>query len=143
MFKYVNNCFFAYALKSRYESAGTWPESGIDVDSNVHAKYSSTPPDGYVLGTDESGHPKWVIHQDSVSTEITARALRDSAISSSMWIAERHRGQVALGVETSIKPEQYTELLTYHQDLRDWPSQPGWPDIDMPPAPDWLAELKK
>ncbi|WP_270809047.1 phage tail assembly chaperone [Aeromonas sp. QDB08] len=72
-----------------------------------------------------------------------ARADRDVILSSSMWIAERHRGQVALGVETSIKTEQYTELLTYHQELRDWPSQPGWPDIDMPPEPDWLTELKK
>lgn len=72
-----------------------------------------------------------------------ARADRDVILSSSMWIVERHRGQVTLGVETSIKPEQYTELLTYHQDLRDWPAKPGWPDIDMPPEPDWLAELKK
>lgn len=72
-----------------------------------------------------------------------ARARRDELIASTMWIAERHRGQVQLELETSITAEQYTDLLTHHQVLRDWPIQQGWPDIDMPPAPDWLAEIQK
>lgn len=72
-----------------------------------------------------------------------ARALRDGCIASTMWIADRHRGQEQLEGETSITREQYTELLMFHQALRDWTTQPGWPDIDMPPGPLWLAEMKK
>jgi hypothetical protein len=72
-----------------------------------------------------------------------SRANRDAILASSMWIVERHRGQVELADETSITHHQYKELLLYHQALRDWPDQPGWPDIGMPPTPDWLAELQK
>lgn len=72
-----------------------------------------------------------------------ARALRDGLIASTMWVAERHRGQVQLGLETSITAEQYTDLLMHHQVLRDWTTQPGWPDINMPPAPLWLAGIQK
>ncbi|HDO1383572.1 TPA: hypothetical protein P2R06_001852 [Aeromonas veronii] len=72
-----------------------------------------------------------------------ARADRDVILSSSMWVVERHRGQVDLEGETSITNQQYKELLLYHQALRDWPNQSSWPYIQMPPEPDWLAELKK
>ncbi|MDR5013500.1 phage tail assembly chaperone [Aeromonas veronii] len=69
------------------------------------------------------------------------RANRDAILASSMWIVERHRGQVELAGETSITHHQYKELLSYHQTLRDLPSQPGWPDIEIPSAPTWLAAI--
>ena len=40
---------------------------------------------------------------------------------------ERHADEIALGKETTLTPEQYTELLTYIQELRDLPAQPGAP----------------
>ncbi|WP_421308950.1 hypothetical protein [Aeromonas veronii] len=75
--------------------------------------------------------------------EANARSDRDACIASSIWVIERHRGQIDLLCDTSITDGQYKELLLYHQALRDWPDQPSWPDIEMPPAPDWLSELKK
>lgn len=74
---------------------------------------------------------------------IDARGLRDASIAASVWLLERHRGQMELDSETSITLAQYTELLTYHQTLRNWPAQEGWPDIDMPLEPAWLANIKK
>ncbi|MGK4474153.1 hypothetical protein [Aeromonas molluscorum] len=79
----------------------------------------------------------------AVERAVNARTQRDTCIASAMWIVERHRGQVQLGGKTSITPEQYTELLTYQQALRDWPTRVGWPEISMPPEPDWLTDLKK
>ncbi|MDF2392894.1 hypothetical protein GWQ31_16250 [Aeromonas sp. 2MA4] len=50
------------------------------------------------------------------------RALRDMAISE------------------TLTAEQYTELLAYRQQLRDLPSAPCWPAIEIPPPPAWLAQ---
>ena len=55
------------------------------------------------------------------------RSVRDARISAVLWMRERHSDELALGKETTLTPEQYTELLTYIQALRDLPSQPGAP----------------
>lgn len=96
------------------------------------------------ISSDDSGNPivsERQLSQEQVAT--SARNERDSAISGSMWLCERHRAQVELGIETTLTGAQFSDLLDYHQSLRDWPAQPGWPDIDIPPEPDWMAELKK
>lgn len=55
------------------------------------------------------------------------RIERDTRINSVLWMRERHADEIALGKETSLTPEQCTELLTYIQALRDLPAQPGAP----------------
>ena len=55
------------------------------------------------------------------------RSERDTRIYAVLWMRERHADELELGKETSLTPEQYTELLTYIQALRDLPAQPGAP----------------
>lgn len=55
------------------------------------------------------------------------RSERDTRINSVLWMRERHAGELELGKETTLTPEQYTALLTYIQALRDIPAQPGAP----------------
>lgn len=55
------------------------------------------------------------------------RSERDTRISAVLWMRERHSDELELGTETSLTPEQYTALLTYVQELRDLPAQPGAP----------------
>ena len=67
------------------------------------------------------------------------RSFRDARINSVLWMRERHADELALGKETTLTPEQYTELLTYIQALRDLPAQPGAPwdgGGDLTPWPD-------
>ncbi|WP_421196630.1 phage tail assembly chaperone [Aeromonas enteropelogenes] len=71
------------------------------------------------------------------------RENRDIELSKTEWIVSRHRDEMEAGTEATLSTEKYTELQSYRQKLRDWPAQPGWPDIDMPAAPDWLSALKK
>ncbi|WP_270674519.1 MULTISPECIES: phage tail assembly chaperone [unclassified Aeromonas] len=73
----------------------------------------------------------------------SARMLRGEILSSTAWIIERHRDELEAGIATTLSAERYAELQAYRQQLRDWPAQPGWPDIDMPPQPEWLAPLLK
>lgn len=69
------------------------------------------------------------------------RAWRDGELLALMWIRDRHRDQLEIGVDTTLAPEQFVELLTYMQALRDWPQSEQFPVIEhRPVAPPWLAE---
>ncbi len=70
------------------------------------------------------------------------RALRNVAISETSWLVDRHRDEqdAAIATITTLTTEQYADLLAYRQQLRDLPSAPGWPYINMPPPPSWLEQ---
>ncbi|PTT75173.1 hypothetical protein DBR42_29465 [Pelomonas sp. HMWF004] len=56
----------------------------------------------------------------------TARAKRDELLAACDWVVTRayERGQPVPA-----------DWATYRQALRDWPSQPGWPDAPLPSPP--------
>lgn len=69
------------------------------------------------------------------------RAWRDIALERVKWLRERHRDEEDLKRLTTLAPEQFTELLGYMQDLRDWPQSDFFPDIEQrPQLPAWIAE---
>ncbi|MGY3922485.1 phage tail assembly chaperone [Aeromonas jandaei] len=121
------------------------PDGAVEITEKEYEDLKKGQASGQLITSNDAGWPI-LTDQPPLSKELvesSARAARDEAIASSMWIAERHRSEVSIGADSTITEQQYIQLLTYHQSLRDWPAQPGWPDIDMPPEPDWLAELKK
>lgn len=70
------------------------------------------------------------------------RNWRDSEIVRVQWLRERHRDELELSSPTSLSAEQYSELLTYLQLLRDWPQSLDFPVQELRPAqPSWLFEL--
>lgn len=138
--------FYPYAMRKRYEESGSWPESGVDVDEDTRNQFAlSQPPSGKVLGKADDGHPAWVEPPPPSLEERKdmARGKRDAILNATSWVVERHRDELSTETTTTLTSLQFDELQSYRQQLRDWPAQPGWPDIDMPPSPDWLAELKK
>lgn len=69
------------------------------------------------------------------------RSWRDAELVSVMWLRERHRDQLEIAREPTLSAEQFTELLEYMQDLRDWPQSPDFPSAEhRPAAPAWIAE---
>ncbi|QDH68527.1 hypothetical protein FKZ69_06675 [Pseudomonas azotoformans] len=69
---------------------------------------------------------------------------RDAEIERVKWLRERHRDQLEIGTETTLKDEQFSELLLYVQSLRDWPQSSAFPDSEHRPiAAPWIAELTK
>lgn len=65
-----------------------------------------------------------------------ARAWRDSEVSATQWLVERHRDEIT----TTLSAAQFTELQVYRQALRDWPVAVGFPEgSTKPEAPVWLA----
>lgn len=65
------------------------------------------------------------------------KTLRVTLLSTTDWMTWRHRDQEAQGIEPSLTPEQYQQLLTYRQDLRDWPSTGNWQE-PYPTKPEWM-----
>ncbi|WP_085712890.1 MULTISPECIES: phage tail assembly chaperone [unclassified Pseudomonas] len=69
-----------------------------------------------------------------------ARAWRQSTLAATEWLVTRHRDEQELGRGTTLKAQQYLELLEYRQALRDWPDSGAFPSsVTRPSAPQWLA----
>ncbi|MGF6112626.1 phage tail assembly chaperone [Pseudomonas frederiksbergensis] len=69
------------------------------------------------------------------------REWRQSILSNSQWLLNRHRDEQELGRVTSLTAKEYLELLEYRQALRDWPACANYPTaVSRPQAPDCLAD---
>ena len=69
------------------------------------------------------------------------RAWRDAEVESVKWLRERHRDEMDLEIASTLTAEQFKELLTYLQALRDWPQSPDFPTQALRPIqPGWIAE---
>ena len=68
------------------------------------------------------------------------RAWRDNELESVKWLRERHRDEQDLEQATTLTTDQFAELLSYMQQLRDWPQAKKFPEIKYRPvAPEWIA----
>ncbi|WP_312392015.1 phage tail assembly chaperone [Pseudomonas sp.] len=69
------------------------------------------------------------------------RAWRDQEVSRTAWLRERHRDEQDLQRETTLDGEQFGELLSYLQELRDWPQSAQFPVLEhRPVTPPWIAD---
>ncbi|MEW9901653.1 phage tail assembly chaperone [Pseudomonas putida] len=69
------------------------------------------------------------------------RQWRDAELMALVWLRDRHRDQLEIGVATTLTPEQFSELLVFMQSLRDWPQSEAFPDSEQRPvAPPWIAD---
>ena len=72
--------------------------------------------------------------------EAAARAWRDAEIVRVAWLRDRHRDELEIDEATTITAVQYTELLSYIRDLRDWPVTADFPaEESRPLVPEWIA----
>ena len=63
----------------------------------------------------------------------SVRRERDALIEAVQWRIQRYEQQTALGLETTDSTEVYETILVYVQELRDLPSQSGFPrDVVFP-----------
>lgn len=67
------------------------------------------------------------------------RESRNQSLSSTDWLVIRHREEQEAAIVTSLAVAQFSELLAYRNNLRNWPSVDGYPDIaNRPTEPLWL-----
>ncbi|MFG0631456.1 phage tail protein [Pseudomonas sp. xss_2] len=98
---------------------------------------------GQVLAVGEDGLPVLASTLPLSADQLAEneRAWRDTALAIPCAMRDRHRDEVELGLKTTIDPASYAELLSYIQQLREWPQSEHFPSIEHRPiAPLWIAE---
>jgi len=80
--------------------------------------------------------------QEQAAREMAAeRVWRNAEIARVSWLRDRHRDELDLNKATSLSGDQFAELLTYMQALRDWPESGAFPATDgRPQPPGWIAD---
>lgn len=95
-----DNGFYPLALKADYEAAGTWPEHGKEVSSEVYFAFApENAPEGKMRGSDKKGNPAWVdipplSHEEAV---VAAKDKKQFLISEVHTKTEMLRTKLALG----------------------------------------------
>ena len=68
------------------------------------------------------------------------RDWRDGELQATEWLTTRHRDEQGIGRSTTLTSGQYGEVLTYRQELRDWPQTSNFPESSKRPStPTWLT----
>lgn len=83
-----------------------------------------------------------VVNGDLVALDVAPNVLvlkdtRANLLSRTDWLSIRHRDQVEAGITPSLTSEQFTELMTYRQALRDWPLSDDYNE-PFPVRPAWM-----
>ncbi len=118
------------------------PEDAVPISEALYLEVIANPPAGKIRAHDQSGLPCLIAAPEYVADPASLeRAWRDSELAALVWLRDRHRDQLEMGVATTLTPEQFAELLGYMQALRDWPQSPDFPGSSVRPvAPPWIAE---
>jgi hypothetical protein len=74
---------------------------------------------------------------DRLATQVRAR--RDAMLDATDWIVSRHQEESIAGGAHTLTVEQCAALICYRKDLRDLPSAPGFPNVALPVAPDFIG----
>ncbi|MGV2287270.1 phage tail assembly chaperone [Trinickia sp. YCB016] len=96
---------------------------------------------GRRLAVDENGVP---VLTDQLPMSVARlaemkRATRETALAATDWLVGRHQDELMTGDETTLAQAQLDALLAYRKALRDLPSVEGWPSVDLPVAPEFIA----
>lgn len=70
------------------------------------------------------------------------RTWRQTMLAATEWLVTRHRDEQELGRGTTLKAQQYLELLEYRQALRDWPAASSFQIFaERPEQPAWFTAV--
>lgn len=118
------------------------PKDVFEISEDVYVAVIGNPAPGMIRAHDKQGMPYLtdppVVIPDP---EVEERKWRDAELSSVMWLRERHRDQQEIGSDTTLSRDQFSGLLVYMQQLRDWPQSPEFPAAEhRPVGPNWLSQ---
>ncbi|PYY82368.1 phage tail protein [Pseudomonas sp. TKO26] len=111
------------------------PADVVEVSEDLYLSVIGNPEPGKIRVHDDSGLPYLVdAPEPSIDLPSQERSWRDAQLSAVMWLRERHRDQVENGVVATLNNDEFKELISYIQLLRDWPQSPNFPDSQYRPV---------
>ncbi len=128
-------------LNTSTHPAKSIPSDAVEITESEQKLLLAGVSDGKTIRPDAQGRPVLIDPVDDPNALANQeRYWRDTEIESVKWLRERHRDELELSLPVSLSADQYGELLTYLQLLRDWPQAVEFPDqAHRPPKPDWVA----
>lgn len=134
------------AITAFYDTADSPPPAGakvIELTDEQHRSLLAGQAAGKRMAVDTNGVPVLLdplpLSRDQIATQ--KRALRDAALTATDWLVARHQDEKLIGNGTTLTADQFAVLLKYRQALRDISNAPGWPNIDLPAAPDFVTAI--
>ncbi|ENU1228406.1 tail fiber assembly protein [Providencia rettgeri] len=130
-----DNSFYSHELKDYYINAGVWPENGVDIDDDVRNGYLIKK-EGFVVGSDKNGHPKWVKAAPKSKEQYIAEAEMQKQLCAeeaekNITILER---KVRLNMATEADKNSLTAWEIYSIKIADIDTSQA-PDVTYPPKP--------
>lgn len=118
------------------------PSDVVEVSQEVFEAMTEARSQGMRLIADGDGQPVAVERLAPTTAELAEneRLWRDRELSSTEWLVARHRDEKDMGQVTSISLDEFSELLSYRNRLREWPNEATFPDESKrPQKPEWLS----
>jgi hypothetical protein len=119
------------------------PEGAVEITHAQYAELFAGQASGKVISASASGQP--VLTDPVVSPATLAsheRAWRNRVLQNTQWLVFRDAEELEVGEGTTLRSEEFKQLLAYRQALRDWPNDPDFPNLlSRPVEPDWLEGL--
>lgn len=113
------------------------PTDAVEISEETWQDLLTQQSQGKRIVSAPHGYP--VATESAPTTEEMEASLlmrRDSLLKGTDWLVARHRDEVELGQgQTTLNQEQYNALLSWRRALRNLPSLPGFPGIDLPERP--------
>ena len=105
------------------------PEGAVEITRAQYAELFAGQASGKVICASASGQP--VLIDPVISPQALAsreRAWRDNVLQDTQWLVWRDAEELEVGEGTTLRTEEFKQLLAYRQALRDWPNDPEIPD---------------
>lgn len=117
--------------------------SAVRIDNEQWRDLIAAQSTGKRLVIDGAGKPASIDPPPPTRSEVAAvkRAKRDAALHATDWLVSRHQDETLIDDGTTLTAAQFTTLLKYRQALRDIADVDGWPNIDLPVAPDFVTAV--
>lgn len=138
--------FYAQTLGfDRVENPGPEiPEGAVEITQAQYTELFAGQASGKHISASDSGQPVLTTPVVSPATLVThERGWRNHALQNTQWLVFRDAEELEVGEGTTLRSEEFKQLLAYRQALRDWPNDPGFPQENSRPVePDWLEDLR-
>ncbi|KAA8736689.1 hypothetical protein FE275_25835 [Pseudomonas koreensis] len=137
--------FYAQTLGfDRVENPGPeLPEGAVEITQAQYIELFAGQAAGKVISATATGQP--VLNEPLVSPVALIaleRDWRNNVLQNTQWLVLRDAEELEMGEGTTLRTEEFKQLLAYRHALRDWPNNPDFPDArSRPIEPDWLEGL--
>lgn len=132
-------------LDTATHSAKSIPSDAVEITKEERVLLLTGEASGQSIALNDQGRPTLVDPAPDPDAKANQeRTWRDAELEGVQWLRDRHRDELELSIATSLTADQYSELLSYVQSLRDWPQSEGFPERERrPKTPQWVFDLQK